>query len=515
MKNVNLLLPEHGELVIDKNVKEVINFSNGISSLKDINISLKGNDESISAYLKAEKTLISHLFLYYQIPLNNEMKIMGDSFERGYGDISWSKEYSKQRFWYIFINDEKNNYLYCYGIKVQPHSIVSFKIVNNLLQIDFNTQSGGSGVLLENRTLNLGTLIYKKLHYDNLFDACKSFLKLLMEDTKRLDIDHKVYGFNNWYYAYGKSSYSQIIDDTLLLEELTDGLENRPYMVVDDGWSIYPANGPWIINDKFKDMAKLAKEIKSHNIHPGIWFRPLSHLSNDFKDNRHPLNKDFLDPTIKETKEYVYNLVRQIVDWGYELIKYDYITYDIFLNYGFQMDDNLTPQGWRYKDNHYTNAEIILDMYRIIREAAGNALLIGCNTVSHLAAGLVEINRIGDDTSGFDWERTTKMGVNSLAFRLIQNNVFYVIDADCVGIMNKIDWNLNKNWLNLLANSSSPLFVSCDPYLVTDEIKKDLKEAFKINEKQNNKCYPLDWYDNHLPSLWDIDGSIVKYKWKE
>ena len=66
MKNVNLLLPERGELVIDKNVKEVINFSNGISSLKDINISLKGNDESISAYLKAEKTLISHLFLYYQ-----------------------------------------------------------------------------------------------------------------------------------------------------------------------------------------------------------------------------------------------------------------------------------------------------------------------------------------------------------------------------------------------------------------------------------------------------------------
>ena len=154
-------------------------------------------------------------------------------------------------------------------------------------------------------------------------------------------------------------------------------------------------------------------------------------------------------------------------------------------------------------------------MYRLIKLAAGDALVIGCNTISHLIAGLAEINRIGDDTSGFDWERTTKYGLNSLAFRLIQNDVFYVIDADCVGIMNKIDWKLNKQWLDVLAKSSSPLFVSCDPYLVTDEIKNDLKEAFKINEKQNNICRPVDWLDKKLPTTWEIDGQLVKYKWEE
>ena len=77
MNQINLLKPERGELVIGKNVRETINFSNGVSSLKDINISLKGNEESITASIKAKKTLISHLFLYYQIPLNEEMKIMG------------------------------------------------------------------------------------------------------------------------------------------------------------------------------------------------------------------------------------------------------------------------------------------------------------------------------------------------------------------------------------------------------------------------------------------------------
>lgn len=512
MKNMNLLKPELCELIIDDNVKVNANFDNVPN---DINISFDGNKESVLVRLTAQNTLISHLFVSYQVPFNSGMKIMGDSLERGYGDLGWNKEYNKQRFWYIFLNDENKHELYCFGVKVQPHSIVSFKIINSLLRVDFNTQSGGSGVFLDGRTITLGNLIFKKYKYDNLFDACKSFLKELMGEVKKLEINHKVYGFNNWYYAYGKSSYKQIMDDTLLLEELTKGLENRPYMVIDDGWSIHPANGPWIINDKFKDMAKLASEIKKHNIHPGIWVRPLSHISNEFKDSRHPLNKDYLDPTTKEVKEYLYNLIKQIKDWGYELIKYDYISYDMFTNYGFQMDENLTPQGWKYKDNHFTNAEIIMDMYTIIRKAAGDALLIGCNTISHLIAGLAEINRIGDDTSGFEWERTIKYGLNSLAFRLIQNDVFYVIDADCVGIMNKIDWNLNKQWLDILAKSSSPLFVSCDPYLVTDEIKKDLKEAFKINEKQNNKCYPVDWLETELPTTWEIDDELVTYKWRK
>ena len=86
--------------------------------------------------------------------------------------------------------------------------------------------------------------------------------------------------------------------------------------------------------------------------------------------------------------------------------------------------------------------------------------IIGCNTVSHLCAGLVEINRIGNDTSGMQWNTTRANGVNTLAFRMCQNNTFYKIDADCVGLMEKnIDWRLNRQWLDLLARSGSPLFL--------------------------------------------------------
>ena len=57
-----------------------------------------------------------------------------------------------------------------------------------------------------------------------------------------------------------------------------------------------------------------------------------------------------------------------------------------------------------------TNAEVILYLYRSIRDAATDMYVIGCNTVSHLAAGVFELNRIGDDTSGKEWDRTKENG---------------------------------------------------------------------------------------------------------
>ena len=68
------------------------------------------------------------------------------------------------------------------------------------------------------------------------------------------------------------------------------------------------------------------------------------------------------------------------------------------------------------------------------RVAGDKIAIIGCNTVSHLTAGLFEVYRSGDDTSGREWERTVKMGVNTLAFRLPQHNKMYCVDGDCVGI---------------------------------------------------------------------------------
>src|SRR5918997_320066 len=85
--------------------------------------------------------------------------------------------------------------------------------------------------------------------------------------------------------------------------------------------------------------------------------------------------------------------------------------------------------GIPFGDRTRTTAEIIRDFYRVVADVAGDAVVIGCNTVGHLAAGLVAVNRTGDDTSGKQWERTRRMGVNTLAMRLAQHRCFFTGDA--------------------------------------------------------------------------------------
>ena len=166
--------------------------------------------------------------------------------------------------------------------------------------------------------------------------------------------------------------------------------------------------------------------------------------------------------------------------------------------------------NWHFYDKTKTNAEIVLDFYRLIKDAAGDMLIIGCNTVSHLSAGLVHIYRTGDDTSGREWERTKKMGVNTLAFRLAQNENFYMCDADCVGILkNYIPWEKNSQWLHLLSYSNTPLFISC-----TDKInevqRENIKEAYRVF-KLPHETEPIDIFETKAPQKWLIDGKTVEY----
>ncbi len=57
------------------------------------------------------------------------------------------------------------------------------------------------------------------------------------------------------------------------------------------------------------------------------------------------------------------------------MVKHDYTTFDIFGRWGFQMQEGLTTPGWQFNDATKTNAEIILNLYNNIREAAGSIVL--------------------------------------------------------------------------------------------------------------------------------------------
>jgi alpha-galactosidase len=262
-------------------------------------------------------------------------------------------------------------------------------------------------------------------------------------------------------------------------------------------------------------MADLAAGIAKAGARPGVWVRPLIAARSQPQDWRLRHRASILDPTVPEVRQLVKADIARVRGWGFELIKHDYSTFDITGRWGRTMRGDVTNDGWSFSNSNRTTAEVILDFYRAIREAAGDAGIIGCNTMSHLSAGIFELNRIGDDTSGQQWSRTRQMGVNTLAFRACQQDTFYAADADCVGMTTAaaVPWAKNRQWMDLLARSGTPLFLSLNRTAVTKEIEQDVREALATAAAPQSAPEALDWMDTPAPRRWKLMGQVREYDW--
>jgi alpha-galactosidase len=180
------------------------------------------------------------------------------------------------------------------------------------------------------------------------------------------------------------------------------------------------------------------------------------------------------------------------------------------------MKGEMITDGWAFADRSRTTAEVILDLYRDIRQGAGkDTMVLGCNTIGHLAAGLFELQRIGDDTSSKDWSRTRKMGVNSMAFRAPQHGNFFAVDGDCAGQVSadSVAWEKNRQWLDLLARSGTPLFVSFPRETVRPEQEAALRAALAAASRKLPLGEPIDWQEHRIPSRWRLEGRETDFSW--
>ncbi len=483
-------------------------------AVNDAHLETDLKENAFDLYLTATADRPKFIELKWDVQADENTLVLGDAWERSYADLGFVRlcDNNRPMPWYFIATDKKT--CFCLGVKTCCNSFVSFRFDKSGISALVDVRNGGNGVHLDGRKLCVVSFICA--FYDNAetIDNLKDFCKKM--STGAILPETRVYGGNNWYYAYGKSSYKQIVADAAFQAELSEGLDNKPFEVIDDCWQPNRCAGPWYPNRKFKDMKKLADEIKELGVRPGIWVRLLRNKDRKIKKAWKLTRKggrQYLDPTHPEAREYIKADIERIKGWGYELLKHDFTTADLFGLYGGDMGDRVTKtEGWHFYDKTRTNAEIVLDFYRLIKETAGDMLIIGCNTISHLSVGNVHIYRTGDDTSGLEWKRTKEMGVNTLAFRLAQNEVFYMCDADCVGIVgDKIPWEKNSQWLHLLSHSNTPLFVSCTDK-ISEKKKCDLRKAY-IAFNQPHSFRPLDIYENKMPREWEIDGRTVTYNW--
>lgn len=495
-------------------------------NLDDINVKLNQDNEHLAIFLTAQTSKVKWIKLRWNnLSWDKNVRFLGDAWERGYGDMEW-KGMNPNRFmpWYFCAKSEAKSV--CYGVKVRPSAMCFWQVDSLGMTLFLDVRCGGSGVNLKGRVIKLADVIACEMRDCTSFEAMQEFCGQMCEDP--ILPKYPVYGSNNWYYAYGKSSESEILADCDYILNLTKDIENKPYMVIDDCWQEHHRlneynGGPWTKgNEKFPDMKALAEKLVQKGVRPGIWVRLLLNEDENIKNEWRLSHNNCIDPTNPEALNYIKEDIKRICNWGYTLIKHDFSTFDLFGKWGFQMSPLVTDDGWHFYDDSLTSAEVVKLLYKAILDASveasnGEALILGCNTIGHLGAGYMHINRTGDDTSGVIWERTRFMGVNTLAFRLPQHGKFYEIDADCVGIDGGISWSMNKQWADVLAKSGTPLFISVRPNILDETEKQELHEILKVASKQEYHVIPVDWEETTCPEHWqDKDHDIdCKYQWFE
>lgn len=206
----------------------------------------------------------------------------------------------------------------------------------------------------------------------------------------------------SWY-----SLYRDITEENLL--EALDGVDGLGFdaFQIDDGWE--QAIGDWHPNTDFPSgMDGMADRIRTAGYIPGLWIAPfiVSEDSELFRDhpelclrtsNGAPVSAGVnwggpfygLDVTHPGTQEFVVDLIRRAVAWGYTYLKLDFI-------YGAALP------GRRHED--MPREEAYRRGVELMREAAGEDIyLLACGAPIVPSLGVFDGIRIGPDVAPY-WE---------------------------------------------------------------------------------------------------------------
>lgn len=451
-------------------------------------------------------------------------KVFGDTWERT-GQMTYIEWRSKMNCrilpWYLYAKE--GDVTFCYGVKTGADAFCFWGLDGDGVTLFINLTCGEGGADLKAPIVACEVVEYFGAAGEDSYSVAAKFAKIMCE--KPVLPKTPIFGVNNWYWAYGKITRETVKTETDYLKEMTCGVKNRPYMIIDDGWQINRTfgdgayiGGPWIANDGFKNMADTVADIHSRGANAGIWFRPLLDKSGAPDEAKlAELNGGYiLDPTHPYTLEKVLSDARLIRGYGFDLIKHDFSTCDItgISPLKSELDVNLTKNR-KYFDNTLPLAAVIKNLYKTVQVGAQTDV-IGCNTVSHLTAGIHSVYRVGDDTSGRSFEWTVRHGVNSM-MRLPLNNAFYNVDPDCAAFTEKVNAQKNLDYLEMCALTGVTALASVTPHILSDCEMKRINEIFKIADK-NAERYTIKNYDKTASpdEFISADGKTVrKFKWTE
>lgn len=299
-------------------------------------------------------------------------------------------------------------------------------------------------------------------------------------------------------------------------------------MIIDDGWQLNRTygtgayiGGPWIPNERFTDMSKLANAIHKKGAKAGLWFRPLLTLGDVPEEAKLERCSDggvILDPSHPYVLERAQNDSQTIRSWGFDLIKHDFSTIDFFRAAPLTAEDSnfgLYERNKQPFDKTKTNATIIKNLYKAIQRGAGEADVIACNAIGHLSAGIHSVYRTGNDTSGRSFEWTRRFGVNTV-MRLPLNDALYRADPDCAAFTERVDISLNLDFLEMCAITGMTTLASVTPGILSDNEMERINSIFKLADRNESRYGILNYDKTATPNSFISDSgeSSRNFDWE-
>jgi alpha-galactosidase len=76
-----------------------------------------------------------------------------------------------------------------------------------------------------------------------------------------------------------------------------------------------------------------------------------------------------------------------------------------------------------------------------------------------------------------------------------------------------VEWQKTRQWLELVTQSGTPLFLSAQAAATGSEQKAVIKECMQIAAEKQAVAEPLDWLENPYPRHWRLNGAEITFDW--
>ena len=291
---------------------------------------------------------------------------------------------------------------------------------------------------------------------------------------------------------------------------------------IDDGFEA--DIGDWLSpKEGFGSLPDLARLIRDHGYHAGIWTAPFSAAETSALFGRHPewMVSDIGLPKVcfRGWEKDIYALDTsnpRVMNWLYETFTalkkmgFDYFKIDFVFSAGMPgvRSRRVSPiQAYRQG----------LD---VIRQAVGDVFILGCGAPLLPSIGLVDGMRVGEDTAPFwDSSKAPLHGVNAYyalrnpILRSFMHKKWWLNDPDCL-LLRRRDNELAENEMELYARTAGALdnmLVESDDLELVDEWGRALLEEAVRLRGGHVRVRGLMGDDLYLIDSWGGPAGIFRY----